>query len=117
MAAPVLPVTLILGGAYLSWFGVHYWRTDVAWPSAPIKAVLTGQPVPVGQKTNTAQLTTSVAGPGMQIFNDVTSSGAELGSGFGDQIARTALRYQGAGYVWGGDASVPGKWDCSSFVS
>jgi cell wall-associated NlpC family hydrolase len=32
-------------------------------------------------------------------------------------IAGIALNYQGEGYVYGGNASSPGDWDCSSFVS
>ncbi len=118
MAAPTVPVALVVAGAYLSWFGVHYWRTDVTWPSDPVKAVLTGKPLPVGNKSSGAELTTSVVGPGLSILNNVTSSGADLtGTGIGDRIAKAALQYQGTGYVWGGDASAPGKWDCSSFVS
>lgn len=35
----------------------------------------------------------------------------------GDQIAADALKWQGQGYVYGGSASRPGLWDCSSFVS
>jgi cell wall-associated NlpC family hydrolase len=35
----------------------------------------------------------------------------------GQAIARDALRYKGQGYVYGGPASTPGDWDCSSFVS
>lgn len=35
----------------------------------------------------------------------------------GNQIAADALRYRGAGYVYGGSAARPGDWDCSSFVS
>ena len=35
----------------------------------------------------------------------------------GSQIAADASRYAGLGYVYGGDASSPGNWDCSSFVS
>lgn len=38
------------------------------------------------------------------------------GSASGVAIATDALRYKGAGYVWGGNASSTGKWDCSSFV-
>ena len=117
MASPTLPVAMIVTGAYLSWFGVHYWRTDVNWPSDPVKAVLTGKPLPVGQKSATANLTTSVVGPGLSILNNATSSGADLGSDFGSRIARAALQYQGTGYVWGGNASHAGDWDCSSFVS
>ncbi|HWM96741.1 MAG TPA: hypothetical protein VNO54_06755, partial [Streptosporangiaceae bacterium] len=32
-------------------------------------------------------------------------------------LARIALRYVGAGYVYGGNASAVGDWDCSTFVS
>lgn len=35
----------------------------------------------------------------------------------GAQIAADAMKYRGLGYVYGGDASSPGNWDCSSFVS
>jgi hypothetical protein len=35
----------------------------------------------------------------------------------GTEIAQDALQYVGRGYVYGGDASSPGVWDCSSFVS
>ena len=35
----------------------------------------------------------------------------------GSQIAADASKYAGLGYVYGGDASSPGNWDCSSFVS
>jgi cell wall-associated NlpC family hydrolase len=35
----------------------------------------------------------------------------------GALIARIARRYIGAGYVYGGNASTVGVWDCSSFVS
>jgi hypothetical protein len=49
--APVVPVILILVGAYLAWFGVHYWKTDVKWPTTPIKDVLTGQGLPANTAT------------------------------------------------------------------
>ncbi len=32
-------------------------------------------------------------------------------------ISGDALKYRGLGYVYGGSASRPGDWDCSSFVS
>jgi hypothetical protein len=44
--APILPLLLIIAGGYLAWFGIHYWRRDVRWPSDPIKAVLQGKPIP-----------------------------------------------------------------------
>jgi hypothetical protein len=50
--APVVPILILSFGAYLTWFGIHYWRSDTAWPSDPIKAVLTGKGVPVPDKTS-----------------------------------------------------------------
>jgi hypothetical protein len=44
--APVVPIMVVAAGAYLCWFGVRYWRSDTAWPSDPLKAVLTGKPMP-----------------------------------------------------------------------
>lgn len=44
--APVIPVILIGVGGYLAWFGIHYWRRDVKWPSDPVKSVLTGKGPP-----------------------------------------------------------------------
>lgn len=44
--APIIPVLLIGIGGYLTWFGVHYWRQDVKWPSDPIKSVLQGNGLP-----------------------------------------------------------------------
>lgn len=72
---PAIPTALIITGAYLAWFGVHYWRADPGWPSEPVKAVLTGKPLPEAHKSGAALLTTSVVGPGLEIFNDVTASG------------------------------------------
>ena len=77
---PAVPTALVLTGAYLAWFGVHYWRADPAWPSDPVKAVLTGKPIPTPKKSDAALLTTSVVGPGLQIANDVTASGAGSGT-------------------------------------
>lgn len=79
-----MPLAVILIGAYLSWFGVHYWRTDVAWPSDPIKAVLTGQPVPAGHKSAEAVITTPVAtNPDVQAaIGDLAGGAAGPGTGF-----------------------------------
>jgi hypothetical protein len=43
---PIIPVTVLGIGAYLAWFGVHYWDSDTKWPTDPVKAVLTGKPLP-----------------------------------------------------------------------
>ena len=44
--APIIPILLIAVGGYLAWFGVHYWRQDLKWPSDPIKAALQGKGLP-----------------------------------------------------------------------
>lgn len=46
--APVYPLLLMGIGGYLMWFGIHYWRSDVKWPSDPVKALLQGKGIPAG---------------------------------------------------------------------
>ena len=54
---PIIPIIYILTGAYLAWFGVKYFRSDVTWPSDPVKAVLQGKPIPAsGAATTSAQI-------------------------------------------------------------
>lgn len=113
--APVIPLVILGTGMYLTWFGVHYWRSDTRWPTDPVKAVLTGKPVP-GQSSappESAELTADI-----QAFGGGSgSSGTAAAGATGSSIADDALKYKGAGYVWGGNASSTGNWDCSSFVS
>jgi cell wall-associated NlpC family hydrolase len=134
-SAPVLPVMVMGLGAYLTWFGVHYWRSDTPWPSDPIKAVLTGQSIPVpdrssdeaaigqivrsAQAAQAAQQAAIAAGvAGAAAVGGVLGPAAAVQSGGGgDKIAAQALNYVGAGYVFGGKADKIGDWDCSSFVS
>jgi hypothetical protein len=54
--APVIPLALLGIGAYLAWFGVHYWGSDTKWPTDPVKSVLTGGklPAPSGQESAAA---------------------------------------------------------------
>ena len=49
--APVVPILILTFGAYLTWFGVHYWRSDTAWPTDPIKAILTGKSIPAPDRS------------------------------------------------------------------
>jgi hypothetical protein len=46
VSAPVIPLLLIGTGSYFMWFGVHYWRGDLKWPSDPVKSVLQGKGLP-----------------------------------------------------------------------
>lgn len=125
MEAPVIPIVMLGIGLYLSWFAVHYWGSDTAWPSTPVKDVLTGKSLtkPSGQVNATlvANYVESNApsgtpgNPATATLTSVTVSSG--GSATGQQIANTALKYSGSGYVYGGPADTPGNWDCSSFVS
>jgi cell wall-associated NlpC family hydrolase len=47
-----------------------------------------------------------------------TAAGGTTGTGAASSISADALKYQGAGYVWGGaPAAGTGHWDCSSFAN
>jgi hypothetical protein len=48
---PIIPVTLMVAGAYLAWFGVHYWGSDTKWPTDPLKALLQGKAIPTPDRT------------------------------------------------------------------
>src|SRR6266851_633263 len=116
--APVIPLILIGTGAYLAWFGVHYWRRDVRWPSDPVKSVLQGHGLlPAGPAPTPAvdDIEASGGAPGK---GGAGGGGGTTGSVTGQMIAEAALKYNGAGYAWGGDPSKgAGNWDCSSFVN
>jgi cell wall-associated NlpC family hydrolase len=109
-------------GAYLAWFGVHYWRSDTAWPTDPLKAVLTGRPLPVPDRSADEAavqsiVTSAQSYAGAQGSGSVTAAPVGSGSATGEKIAAAALNYVGAGYNYGGPADRVGNWDCSSFVS
>lgn len=42
--APVIPLLILMTGAYLTWFGVHYWGSDTRFPTDPLKNILQGNP-------------------------------------------------------------------------
>jgi hypothetical protein len=59
--APVIPLVIIGIGAYITWFSIHYWSGDVAYPTTPLKAVLTGKGLPANSVTDpTAGIDTAV---------------------------------------------------------
>ena len=117
-SAPLIPVLMITIGGYCAWYAVHYWRdTQQKWPSDPLKSFLTGKGLPKPQPKT----------PYSEEFKGFSEELKNAGSGGGgtavtasvtsSAIANDALKYQGEGYVWGGNADRPGNWDCSSFVS
>lgn len=98
VSAPVIPLLLIGIGSYLAWFGVHYWRGDLKWPSDPVKSVLQGKGLPP-QKTppsESAQLTADVAA-----YSGQSGSGYQgtLPAGSAQNTARLLL----SSFGWGGD--------------
>jgi Lysozyme like domain len=75
--APVIPVVLLGIGAYLTWFGVHYFDSDTKWPTDPIKDVLTGKPLPVPSgQTSAAQTAASVEQIAGAVSNQVGPAGS-----------------------------------------
>jgi peptidoglycan DL-endopeptidase CwlO len=124
MAAPVLPLTMLGTGMYLAWFGVHYWRSDVKWPTQPVKDVLTGKGLTdPGAKpaTEASYITAEVSSASATESTNASLTPAGPNSNLGTAangaaIAADAEKYIGQGYTYGGPSS-PGKWDCSSFVN
>jgi cell wall-associated NlpC family hydrolase len=110
---------MFIVGGYLIWFGVHYWGTDVKWPSSPVKSALTGSPIPgqSGKDPSLSATLTADVGALQPDSSTTTSTTTTTGTSTGSAIADDALKYVGAGYVFGGNASKVGDWDCSSFVS
>lgn len=115
--APVVPLVLLGIGTYLAWFGVHYWRSNTKWPTDPVKSVLQGNGLPSVQQEAKISLDADISAVAQSGGGTSTSSAGSGASSTGSAIADAALKYNGQGYVWGGNASSPGDWDCSSFVS
>ena len=112
-ASPVIPVALLIIGGYLSWFAIHYFKSDVKWPTDPIKSVLTGGDITTVTYTGEQQRIGAVKANLSQF-----AGGALNTSGIGtNAVVAAAQQYVGSGYVWGGSAAKVGDWDCSSFVS
>lgn len=73
-----------------------------------IQNLISGKPPATSQSTVSLVTNPVPLAPGQ---------GGIVGSG-GSAIANDALRYKGAGYVWGGaPAKGIGNWDCSSFCN
>ena len=94
--APVVPVFLIGTGMYLAWFGVHYWRADVKWPTDPVKAVLQGKSLPPRTGTPTADQEAVLAAAKVQL-----GSGGVAAAGAGPAAANAVTGNQAAGVTPG----------------
>jgi hypothetical protein len=101
--APVVPVLILSLGAYLTWFGVHYWRSDTAWPSDPLKAVLTGKPIPVPDRsTGEAAIANLVSGAG-----SVTETGSAVGHSPGAGPTAGVMTKEQIKALWTGNGGSP----------
>jgi hypothetical protein len=115
--APVIPVAVLGIGAYLAWFGVHYWRSDVKYPTDPVKAVLQGKGLPGATRTPTAdeQAVLKAAQAQLQGLQGVTPAapGTVNPAAVGQAVAAGAAPNQGIGkmlaaaYGW----STGSEWD------
>lgn len=82
---PIVGLTLVALGGYLTWFAVRYWRGQgqAVWPSYPIKKVLQGKGLPGNQPatSQTAQLAS---------FEQSYAGGEKTASNVGPLTAATA---------------------------
>jgi hypothetical protein len=106
--APVIPLVLLGTGMYLSWFAIHYWRSDVKWPADPVKAILQGKPLPAATRTPTDAEAALGAQQEAQA-GTAGNLGAAIATGAGsaahDSNVNTG-KMLAAGYGWG-----PGSTD------
>jgi cell wall-associated NlpC family hydrolase len=104
-----MAVAATAAGGVLVWSGIRGHRV-----SDTLRSLVSGQQPSTGPADPALAISPTFT-PG----SGSTSTGASGTPGAtGSAIANDALRYQGAGYVWGGaPAKGVGNWDCSSFCS
>ena len=111
--APVVPVVILSLGAYLTWFGVHYWRSDTVWPSDPLKAVLTGKAIPVPDRSaSRAALDSIVAGAG-----SVTETGTAVGHSPGAGPTAAVMSKEQIKALWTGNGGSAGTANVAAAVA
>lgn len=86
MSSNSVPLGVTVTGLYLAWFGVHYFRdTKTHWASDPVKAVLTGKPIPTRARGAAPDTTVSVSEP------SGGTSGGSAPTGSGTAAAMVAI--------------------------
>jgi hypothetical protein len=119
---PVLPVILLGAGAYLVWFGIHYFEQG-GYPTEPVKAVLTGKPLPPSAtpagstSISPTRTSASVIAATLTAASGTAPATGGTGGGGNAAIAADAQKYVGHTYVLGGPSNPTSGWDCSSFAS
>ena len=112
--APVVPILILSFGAYLTWFGVHYWRSDTAWPSDPIKAVLTGKAIPTPDRSaGEAAIASIVAGA----QGSVTETGSAVGHSPGAGPTATTMTKDQIAALWTGNGGAASKANLAAAVA
>lgn len=113
---PVVPVLIIALGAYLTWFGIHYWRSDTPWPTDPLKAVLTGKPIPVPDRsTGEAAIKSVVANAGS--VTETAPNGPVVGHSPGAGATKATMTKDEIKSLWTGNGGAPGKADLAAAIA
>jgi hypothetical protein len=114
VSAPVIPLLLIGIGSYLMWFGVHYWRGDLKWPSDPVKSVLQGKGLPAAPAAapESALLTAYEAQENTAAPAAGGGTQAPVSSGAAQNTAKLLL--SGFGWAAGQLAPLISLWDRES---
>jgi hypothetical protein len=119
--APVIPVALLVVGAYLCWFGVHYWASDTKWPTDPLKALLTGKPIPTPDRTAATQAlselqSSAAAGAAQAAGQGLAAAGGQVAAqaaGGGQQT----LSHQQLQSLWTANGGNPATADLAAAVA
>lgn len=79
---PLIPTIILVTGGYIAWFAIHYWRdTTQAYPTGPVKAVLTGKGVPAPVREGSAADPNAAANGFGNLATTIGNSTAALGAG------------------------------------
>lgn len=117
--APIIPVIILGSGFYLAWFAIHWWAdTSTVWPTTPVKAVLTGKPLPAPSASPTASATQQAVE--QQAINAVavgpgSSPAAAKASGIPPAVSGSGTANQAIGrlvtgaYGWA-PSQAPSEW-------
>ena len=117
--APVVPILILITGGYLTWFAIHYWRSDTAWPTDPVKAVLTGKPIPVPDRSATTtalkQITDHAGSSGGSITE--TGKGTVVGHSPGAGPTAAVMTKDQIKALWTGNGGAAGTAQVAAAVA
>jgi hypothetical protein len=130
---PLIPTTLLVAGGYIAWFAVHYWRdTTQAYPSGPVKSVLTGKglPKPIREGsaadanatgfTNLAATLSQTAATVAQANTSSTAGGpanTQAGTVHGNVSGKTQYSRAELGQLWTNNGGDPAKVEYATGIA